>query len=126
MTAKRIRIEVTEEQAHIITAALDFYMRVAGLHQYEEIFYAHRVGPHADKVEAMRAALLSAKGAVGLGWNASFSILDAQRVPIRYRVAHDLWRDLRGCPDDGVGALARGLGGEPAAVVGPVPEDDWR
>lgn len=122
MTAKRIRIEVTEEQAHIITAALDFYMRVAGLHQYEEIFYAHRVGPHADKVEAMRAALLSAKGAVGLGWNASFSILDAQRVPIRYRVAHDLWRDLRGCPDDVLGRI----GGEPAAVVGPVPEDDWR
>lgn len=30
------------------------------------------------------------------------------------------------CPDDGVGALARGLGGEPAAVVGTVPEDDWR
>ena len=126
MTAKRIRIEVTEEQAHIITAALDFYMRVAGLHQYEEIVYAHRIGPHADKIEAMRAALLSAKGAVGLGWNASFSILDAQRVPSRYRVAHDLWRDLRGCPDDGVGALARGLGGEPAAVVEPVPEDDWR
>ncbi len=114
MTAKRIRIEVTEEQAHIITAALDFYMRVAGLHQYEEIVYAHRIGPHADKIEAMRAALLSAKGAVGLGWNASFSILDAQRVPSRYRVAHDLWRDLRGCAGRAASSSGATTGAEPS------------
>lgn len=97
---KRVRVEMTERQLRLIVNALDFYVHVAGLHQYEDVATQHRTGPHAAQVETMRKALCEAKAAVGLDWNAGFSVLDEKRVPERFRVALDLYQDLRGKPDD--------------------------
>lgn len=92
----RVHVEMTERQLQLVATALDFYIHVAGLHQYEDVATEHRVGPHADKVERIWQALCAAKGAVGLDWNAGFSVLDEERVPERFRVALDLYADLRG------------------------------
>jgi hypothetical protein len=94
------RIEVNESQMRVLMDALDFYERVLGLGQLEEIEHGWRwdIGMSPDfseKSEALRNALAAAK-MIGWGFppNASRSIRSPE-VPVRFRIAYDMTQVLR-------------------------------
>lgn len=101
MSAARYAIEVTEAQAHAIADALDFYVRVVGLAQLDEVAAAHRM--HMDlrddaqrqTSEGLDALMGAAKVcAFGLRHGASRGI-HSQDVPAVCLTMYDLRRVLR-------------------------------
>jgi len=93
-------IELSEKQMGVLRSALDFYERVMGLGQLEEIEFHWRSHEKYDekfneKSDALRHILYSAKI---VGWslsaNSSRSIR-SDKVPEVYRIAYDMTQIIR-------------------------------
>lgn len=94
-------IQLNEQQMHVMRDALDFYERVLGLGQLEEIEFCWRWDADVrgkdfqEKSDAIRHALYSAKLiGWGFGPGASRSIRSGD-VPIRFRIAYDMTQVVR-------------------------------
>lgn len=99
-------ITLDEKQAYILGDALDFFERVLGLGQLEEVENQWRW--HADfqkpdtqsRSEALRHSLYAAKA---IGWNLSANASYGIRSPEiaeRYRIAYDMTQVLRKAKSD--------------------------
>jgi hypothetical protein len=95
------QISVNEEQMRVIQDALDFYERVLGLGQLEEVENHWRWDANVksddfqSKSDSIRFSLYAAKAA---GWNMSPNSSRGIRspdVPKRFRVAYDMTQVLR-------------------------------
>lgn len=99
-------IEMNESQAQVLKDALDFYERVLGLGQLEEIEYHWRwyadirAEDFQQKSDTLRYSLYAAKS---VGWghspNSSRSIR-SQEVPKKFRIAYDMTQVLRKAMSD--------------------------
>jgi hypothetical protein len=100
------QIELNEKQMQVLQDALDFYERVLGLGQLEEIenHWRHDVKfpdpEFQSKSDGLRFSLYAAKAA---GWNLSPNSSRGIRspdVPERFRIAYDMTQVLRKASSD--------------------------
>lgn len=96
--AKRVRIECSEEQAGVITRALDFYQRVCGMGQFGEVADPWLMRCKHDRstlevpLRELHALVMPPDMAGYLG--ASYGIAAAE-VPDEYRAAYDMQQVIR-------------------------------
>lgn len=88
-------LTISEEQADIISRALDLYERVGGLGQIEVVAEPWIFRRDANALELARRALDQAKlYLTGFEYGASYGIY-SEGVPDEYRVAYDLQQVIR-------------------------------
>jgi len=99
--SRRYQIDCEESQLKVLKDALDFYERVLGLGQLEEISYLWRIfyqEPPEDlshKSRTVEHALLAAKNAGwGMAPDVSMSIR-SETVPRSFRIAYDMTQVIR-------------------------------
>lgn len=95
MSASTYRLTLSEQQTAIVCRALEFYERVGGMGQIEEVLDPWRFRCQDGAVEHARAALDEAKlHLTGFDRCSSFGI-HSEKVPDEYRVAYDLQQVIR-------------------------------
>lgn len=100
MTAK-YKIVVSDRQLGVLLEALEFYERVLGLGQVEELEWAWRA--HADVTdvafdERSRAIRASCEDIKKIGWHlgmTSSHSIHSNKVPVPMRIAYDMTQMLR-------------------------------
>lgn len=94
-------LELEDVHLEVLLSALDFWERVLGLGQLEEIEYAWRwdadvkAEDFREKSDALRSALNAAKW---IGWelpgNASLGVR-SEKVPERFQIAYDMQKAIK-------------------------------
>ena len=92
---REYQLTLNEQQVEIAHRALEFYERVGGLGQIEEVMDPWRLRCEANVLEPAECALREVKRYLtGFGYGASYGIR-SEEVPDEYRVAYDLQQVLR-------------------------------
>lgn len=93
MTERKYNLTLTEEQAGILTDALDLFVRI-GIGQFEEVAQVYDPARKLEAWEGVHTLLLAAKEHAGLPRNGGPGIHNS-KVPDRFRAAFDLKQVVR-------------------------------